>query len=200
MSTLRPSAPRPTYRHPLRTTVVMVLGLALCAGAGWIGWNLFGQGDKKSSSSTSINSSASTTTSSSASCTPTKVPDPGVKIPAKLPDPAKVKVNIYNATKRSGLAARTADQFAARNFVIGTVANDPLDKTIKAVGQVRYGPKGKKYALVVWAQVPQSKLVNDNRITTDVDFAIGNSFDSLASPAEAAAALDPTKASASPSC
>jgi hypothetical protein len=198
MTTLRPSAPRPTYRHPWRTAVVLLVGLGLCAAAGWIGWNLFGDGDKKGANA-SPSTSVSTSLSQS-SCAPVKTRDPGVKIPAKMPEPAEVKVNVYNATERAGLAARTADSLADRGFVIGFVSNDPKNVKVKGGGEVRYGQKGRGGALLIWAQVPNSKLVKDDRTTTDVDVAIGNGFDNLATPEQAVAALDPTKVSASPVC
>ena len=58
---------------------------------------------------------------------------------------------MFNATDRQGLAKSTAKQLEQRGFVIGDIANDPLNKGISGTAQVRYGPKGKSQAKVVAA-------------------------------------------------
>lgn len=133
------------------------------------------------------------------STTPSVCPSPsgsGAK-PGKLPKPALITVDVYNATNHQGLAARTATQLEQRGFQIGDVANDPENKTIAASAEIRYGPKGKNAAIVVAAQFPNPKMVNDKRADRTVSVAIGDGFTTLVTPEQAAATLAP---SPSPTC
>ncbi|CCH77217.1 putative membrane protein [Nostocoides japonicum T1-X7] len=109
--------------------------------------------------------------SGDASATPTTVCSGG--------KPVKVTVNVYNATTRQGLAADTASTLRKRGFTIGSVANDPLHKTIKASAQVRYGPAGVKLAPVVGATVSKPVMVKDKRKSATVDLVLGNGFKAL---------------------
>ena len=52
------------------------------------------------------------------------------------PTPATTTVNVYNASSKNGLAARTAAELRERGFVIGEVRNDPLRRKV-AVAEVR---------------------------------------------------------------
>lgn len=98
---------------------------------------------------------------------------------ATMPAPATVSVNVYNSTDTTGLAARTAATMKARGFTVGDVDNDPLDKTIKASAEIRYGPKGKQNAQLVAFYVPGAKLVVDDRTDASVDLVLGEKFKSV---------------------
>ena len=63
----------------------------------------------------------------------------------KVPTPATTTVNVYNASTKNGLAARTAAELRKRGFLIGEVRNDPLRRKV-AVAEVRFGPAGKSRA------------------------------------------------------
>ena len=57
--------------------------------------------------------------------------------PAKaLPKPAAIKVNVYNATTRSGLAKSAAEELKKRGFTIGEVGNatKAYDKKVPGTG------------------------------------------------------------------
>ena len=60
-----------------------------------------------------------------------------------LPKPAAIKVNIYNATPRSGLAKAAADELKKRGFTIGKVGNAPAayDKKVPGTGMLLGGPR-----------------------------------------------------------
>ncbi|MEO7069555.1 MAG: LytR C-terminal domain-containing protein, partial [Nostocoides sp.] len=90
---------------------------------------------------------------------PSAVPAPSCTTAPK--NVAPVKVNVYNATSRNGLAASTANALKKRGFVIGTVANDPLKKTITGTAEVRYGTSGSKAALSILDLVPTPTKVVD---------------------------------------
>jgi hypothetical protein len=164
---------------------VLVVGLlALVVGAA-VGWYLTARSDDPV-----------TTTLPGASCTPATGSSPATST-KPAPKPSSITVDVYNSTTRQGLAGTTASQLEKRGFVIATVANDPLGKTLAGTAEIRYGPKGKSRAVVVAAQVPDSTLVNDKRKDKTVAMSLGKAFTGLATPEEAAAALSP---SPSPTC
>jgi hypothetical protein len=106
-----------------------------------------------------------------------------------LPQPAKVTLNVYNATEKSGLASRTATEFESRGFRIGDVGNDPVDKPITGVAQIRYGPKGAARAELVLLYVPGAELVQLDRKGRKVDVAVGDAFTGIAPEQEVNALL-----------
>jgi hypothetical protein len=136
---------------------------------------------------------------------PTAVPSPCVTTfvtPAEtLPKPAKVRVNVYNATETSGLASKTARAIEKRGFKVGEVANDPVGKPIAGVGQLRFGPKGAEEAQLVLVYVPGAELVELDRKGRKVDFAIGDAFTGLAPQPEVRALLtQPSPVASGPGC
>ncbi len=94
--------------------------------------------------------------------------------------PQQTIVNVYNATSRSGLAAKTAAAVRKRGFVVEDVANDPLKKSVKGTAEVRFGPKGASRAKLVVSQVAGSKGVKDKRKDDSVDLVLGAKFTTLA--------------------
>jgi hypothetical protein len=101
--------------------------------------------------------------------------------------PSQVKVNVYNASKRNGLARRVAGEIKDRGFVVGTIANDPLKKTLTTTAEVRYGTKGKAGATLVSSEVPGSKMVADKRKDASVDLVLGSTYVDLAATATSTA-------------
>ena len=118
-----------------------------------------------------------------------------------LPTPAKVKVNVYNATATSGLASKTANELEDRGFRVGKVANDPVGKPIGGVAQIRFGPKGEPGAQLLLLYVPGAELVELDRKGRNVDLATGDAFTGLAPQPEVAAALaSPSPVASGPGC
>ena len=93
--------------------------------------------------------------------------------------PGRVKVNVYNATGRAGLAASTSTELRLRGFVIGAVANDPARAKVKGTALIRHGRKGAAAAKLVAAQVPGAKPAIDKRTTAVVDLVLGDTFKTL---------------------
>ena len=126
--------------------------------------------------------------------------------PAPSPTPAvvaatAVKVNVFNATKRRGLAAEVATQLRKRGFTVKKVDNDPLERTVTGAAEVRHGPAGAGSARTVAAQVAPAGQVGaaapvvavpDQRSDPGVDLVVGAAWHGLRPPADAAAALRPT--------
>jgi hypothetical protein len=104
---------------------------------------------------------------------------------ASAPQPRSITVNVYNATNRTGLAARIATEVRTRGFKVATVANDPLQKTITGPAEVRYGKAAKPSSTVVLGLVKGARAVQDGRADASVDLVLGEKFTALAPRAKA---------------
>jgi hypothetical protein len=107
----------------------------------------------------------------------------------ELPSPSQVRVNVFNATGTAGLAGKTAKELGSRNFKVVKVANDPKDKKITGIAEIRFGTKGELSAQVLLFQAPGAELVNDGRKGKNVDLAMGEDFGGLAPVDEVASAM-----------
>jgi hypothetical protein len=105
-----------------------------------------------------------------------------------LPAPKAVRLNVYNSTKKTGLASDTAKELSARGFKVMKVANDPVGKKIDGVAQIRFGPKGEASAKLLLLYVPGADMVNDHRTGGRVDLSTGKTFSGL-SPQQGVKAL-----------
>ncbi len=111
-------------------------------------------------------------------------------------DPRTVKVRVYNATDRKGLAKQVADGLRKRRFSILVSSNDPLRDTrqVDGIGEIRYGSAGEKQALLLSFWFPDIHLVSDPRTDAAVDLAVGPTYRTLATDAQVnkakAAAVD----------
>lgn len=112
--------------------------------------------------------------------------------PKALPKPSKIKVNVYNATPRGGLAKSTADELKKRGFTIGKVGNAPaaFDKKVPGTALL-LGSAGTPDASfsVLGTQVKGVTHKTDARKTGDVDLIIGTGFKALDTKQEAARAM-----------
>lgn len=103
--------------------------------------------------------------------------------------PAKVKVNVYNSSTRTGLAGTVSKALAERGFDLGKVANDPSKRKAPTIAEVRHGPDGKAQAALVVSALPDgTKVFADKRKGATVDVALGAKFTRLA-PLPTATAL-----------
>jgi len=116
-----------------------------------------------------------------------------------LPRASRVNVNVYNSTKRVGLAGDVAKILGVRGFTIAKVENDPLGVVIEGQGEIRYGPKGEANAELMAYHFPGATLVNDGRAGKRIDVVLGTQFVDLANDAEVVAQLAQPSPSASPS-
>ncbi len=145
-------------RRQLIVLGVVVLGLFF---AFWYAWSYY-QAD----------TSARAARPPAAECTPF---DP------KVVTAEQTRVNVYNSSNRTGLAATVARQLKDRDFVIGTVANDPSTRAAPKVAEIRYGTKGTAQAKVLRTAMPKgTTLVKDKRKVVTVDLALGAKFTTLA--------------------
>lgn len=176
MSMLTPrgvGAGRARRRRGAKRLVGAVVLAALLAAAGWAVWTYAG------------------------APTDSTAPRPTVSCPAPEPTPtvvpaAQVRVNVYNATDRRGLAARVATELERRGFRVGKVDNDPAKRTVTGAAEVRHSTAGADAARTVAAQVGAVVAVPDQRGDASVDLVLGAAFTRLQPPDVAAAALTPT--------
>ncbi len=192
----------PRMRRPRRRGRIIALTVASVVVLGVGGWGTLqlidvftGGGDSASAAGTK------------AACATDATP---AAAPKALPVPGTITVNVLNATTRSGLAQKTADELKKRGFKIGDVANatQEYDKKVKGTG-VLLGPSSAlDTALpVLGTQLPGAERRTDPaRKGGELDLIIGDGFRELAKKADADRALtalahpDPTPASKKKNC
>ncbi|HEY9439188.1 MAG TPA: LytR C-terminal domain-containing protein [Streptomyces sp.] len=173
----------PRMRRPRRRRKLVLAAIAAAVALGLVGWgtlqliDVFTGGDKPASAA-----------DRGKNC-----PSPKPSAPAKvLPKPASIKVNIYNATPRSGLAKSAADELKKRGFVIGKVGNASAayDKKVPGPGVLLGASTAADGTFpVLGTQLPGVVQKIDTRKTADVDLIIGTKFTAFSTPAAAASAL-----------
>ncbi|MEV6649991.1 LytR C-terminal domain-containing protein [Streptomyces sp. NPDC051219] len=187
----------PRMRRPRRRLAAAVTGSALAVGL--IGWGTSQLIDVFTGNGTR------SATVAKAACKPSKAsPAP---LPARsLPRPAQIKVNVYNATPRSGLAKAAAEELKKRGFAVGQVGNAPelYDKKVAGTGMLLGPPQATQGAFaVLGAQLAGAQQKTDARETEDVDLILGTAFKELSKKEDAdralAALANPAPAS-SPKC
>ena len=115
-----------------------------------------------------------------------------------LPRASRVTLNVYNSTKRVGIAGETSKFLSVRGFKIAKVENDPLGVGVQGAGEIRYGAKGEANAKLVAYHFPDATLIKDDRGGKRIDVVLGQQFSDLANDAEVVAQLAQPSASASP--
>ncbi|MFI8421893.1 LytR C-terminal domain-containing protein [Streptomyces sp. NPDC085479] len=175
----------PRMRRPHRRRRIALASAAAVVVLGAAGWGTLQLVDVFSGDET-----RKTAAGKQADCKP--APAPSAEAAAKLPKPAQVTVNVYNATPRSGLAKATADELKKRGFAIGKIGNAPAayDKKVKGAGLLLGAPTAAKGAFaVLGTQLAGTTTKVDTRTTADVDLIIGTAFKALSPKATADAAL-----------
>ncbi|MGY1703346.1 LytR C-terminal domain-containing protein [Geodermatophilus sp. SYSU D00697] len=174
------SAVRPrSGRRPI-PPLIFLLVLALAALAVW--WNVLQDEQDRDAAQ-------------AAACTTAAAAPPSL-------DPGTLSVRVFNATDTAGLAQQVAAELQGRGFVVDEVANDPTDREVTGVGEIRHGPRGNDAAAYLGLFLQGAGDFLDTRATAQVDLVIGPEFvfpDSLAGPEEVAAALS-TVSSAAAAC
>jgi hypothetical protein len=177
-------------RHRRRIALAAVAGVVALGLAGWGTSQLIhvlnGDGEQTSAASRKPTCKAS-------------------KVQAKaLPKPGQIKVNVYNATPRGGLAQSTAEELKKRGFVIGKVGNASAayDKKVPGAGILVGAPTASDSSLsVLGTQLTGATPKTDTRKTRDVDLILGTAFKTLTVPKVANQALTAlSKPATDPGC
>lgn len=176
----------PRMRRPRRRGRLVFGVVASVAALSLVGWGTLqlidvftGGGDQASAAGPKADCASKVTASPSA---PT----------ATLPKPGQITVNVFNATKRGGLAKKTADELKKRGFRIGDVGNATAayDKKVKSTGLLLGPASALKTSLpVLGTQLAAAETRTDARKGAEVDLIIGSAFKSLNSRAAADKAL-----------
>lgn len=114
-------------------------------------------------------------------CKPGHVP-----VSLELPESeSEIKINVFNATNHTGLAANVAADFRNRRFQVDKVQDAEQDQP-DAVAILRYGPKA-----IGAAHLLRAYFLNESETQFDlqredafVDVVIGGRFKQLATPTE----------------
>ena len=166
LRTERPPVRPRSGRRPL-PPLIFLLVLAVAAGAVW--WNVLRQDSERKAEA-------------AAACSSAEAAPPSL-------DPTTVTVRVFNATDEAGQAKKVADDLKSRGFNVPEFANDPTDREVTGVGEIRHGRRGDEQAAFLTAFLPGANDYPDVRATDVVDLVIGPEFAGLASPEDVAAAL-----------
>jgi hypothetical protein len=175
----RPAVRPRSGRRPI-PPLIFLLVLALAALAVW--WNVLQDENDRDAAQ-------------AAACTTASAAPPSL-------DPSTLSVRVFNATDTAGLAQQVAAELQGRGFVVDEIANDPTDREVPGVGEIRHGPRGNDAAAYLGLFLKGAGDYLDTRATAQVDLVIGPEFvfpDSLSGPEEVAAALS-TVSSAAAAC
>jgi hypothetical protein len=96
------------------------------------------------------------------------------KVQTAIPPAASVKLRVFNATDRSGLANSAKTQLIAAGFRNITTGN--ASDAVEATAEVRYGAAGVGAAYLVRAHVKNSTAAPDDRKDATVDLILGNDY------------------------
>lgn len=92
----------------------------------------------------------------------------------------KVKVNVYNAAGKAGLAKSVADQLKARGYDVGNVDNTTTSYTGSAV--VVSGSGGQSAAFNIQRNIAGTDYFQDQRTDASVDLILAPGFSALVPP------------------
>ncbi|MEV7288279.1 LytR C-terminal domain-containing protein [Streptomyces sp. NPDC093252] len=173
----------PRMRRPRRRGRLALAVVASTTAIGLVGWGTLQLIDVFTGGGDSAAAAAGT----NGHCPGTASPSPGAArsagadTPAAGPPPApgKITVNVLNATTRSGLAKRTADELAKRGFKIGEVGNaaKQYDKKVKGTA-ILLGPTASLPVLATQLNTAERRT-DASRKGMEIDLILGDAFKSL---------------------
>lgn len=125
---------------------------------------------------------------------PTRSPSPSQSspAPAALPPAASISIQVVNSTTRNGIAAAARQTLIADGFQVPAPAvNDPSTskKTNTGIAQLRFGPAAKQAATHLHYYFPGATMIATTSRTPTVIVALGERYQSIATPKAAAAAM-----------
>lgn len=158
MSMYGPAGVSDRPRHRVRTAVVLVLALGLLVGSGVAAVQ-------------ALRSPSPASTPAPRAC--------AAVARGQLP-PQRVVVNVYNTSRRPGLAAAVAGELRARGFAVAAVANDPRRQRGVRTAGLRYGAEGRPAVRTLLTVVPRARTFPERRRGDTVDLLLGADFVALA--------------------
>lgn len=107
------------------------------------------------------------------------------------PPPRDISVSVYNSTQRKGIANRAAQALRGQQFRVVDVRNDPLQRTVEQVAEIRYGTRTKAQADVLATRFPGATMKAENRTDGILAVALGDKFAEVANPGAPVAPTNP---------
>jgi hypothetical protein len=148
--------------------MVFLLALLLLTALVW--WRVLNRHDTTSSASPSCSTSSSSSN--------------------VLPTPAVVTVQVYNSTKRNGIAKSARSALLKDGFRIPDQAtNDPTKGTVKGVAEIRYPPDTASGARLLRYYFPTAVMKLTTATDGKVVVSLGAKYKHVATQAAVAAAL-----------
>ena len=159
--------PSTTIRRPL-PALVFLLALLLLTALVW--WRVLNRKDTTSSATPSCTTSSATT--------------------SVLPTPPVVTVEVFNSTKRNGIAKAARLTLIKDGFRIPDQAsNDPNKVLVKGVAEIRYPPDTVAGAKLLRYYFPTAVMKQTTATDGKVVVSLGAKYTHVATPAAVAAAL-----------
>lgn len=108
-----------------------------------------------------------------------------------LPGPARVTLQVLNATHRAGIARKARNTLISDGFNVPAAAsNDKPKVKIPGVAEIRFGPQGRDAAQLVHYYLPGARMVAKQTKGTTVVISLGEKFRGFVSPSSVQALLN----------
>jgi hypothetical protein len=153
---------RRRYRR-VRTAITLVILIGLVVWAAWFAWRVVTEPAAKADETEPV----------------TKSPVCAVAVPTEAPPPEEISVNIYNGTSRNGLASQVARELRVQGYVILDVANDPLNRSVTGVAEVRAADAENLAVVLIMSQFPGAVFVPEERSGEVIDVVLGEQFETI---------------------
>lgn len=147
----------------MRTAVTLLVLIGLVVWAAWYAWQVVTE-----PAATADENEPATSTAACA-----------VAVPTDAPPPEEITVNIYNGTSRNGLASQVAREMREQGYVILDVANDPLNRSITGVAEIRAANSDDVTVQWIMSQFPGAVFVADERTDEAIDVVLGEQFETI---------------------
>ncbi|WP_265443053.1 LytR C-terminal domain-containing protein [Flexivirga meconopsidis] len=120
-------------------------------------------------------------------------PPPSCVLPtSQAPAQASFVLNVYNSSTDNGRAKTSGAAMKSQGFNVGVISNDPYKLSLKGIGQIRFGPKGKANAEeFVTKMMPGAELMQDGRTDDSVDLVLGDQAPTIPSQSASPVTLPP---------
>jgi hypothetical protein len=106
--------------------------------------------------------------------------------------PDEVRVRVYNASDRFGLARQVARELQARGYTVVSIGDDPVGTPVRGSATVRFGQPGRLAAKSIGAQVVGPLgWEDDKRSSTSVDLVLGPGYKTMVPRPQASKAIAP---------
>jgi hypothetical protein len=153
---------RRAYRR-IRTAVTLVLLTGLVVWAAWYAWRIVTEPAATGEEEEPV----------------VQTPVCAVAVPTEAPPPEEISINVYNGTTRNGLASQVAREMREQGYVILDVANDPLNRSVTGVAEVRAANPDHLAVLLIMSQFPGAGFVPDERSDEVIDVVLGEQFTAI---------------------